>query len=363
MKSTSKSRIKIHIPARVRHTVLLGVAALALSVFVGACMSLRNGRPAGPAAAERGLKFSHALHLEQGLDDCSMCHDTASDLPFHLSMPAHDLCSVCHEIDTEAEEPAGCDVCHLHEDGRVVPRASAFGEDIKFTHAPHIEAELACAQCHESPDEGALRLVPLKPFCMDCHGNTDPKLLECAVCHETTSQDTVPRFRQGVRIPHDAPALWERAHGHEARIAPEYCALCHDEQASCEDCHSRTAPKNHTIAWRSRTHGLQATWDRNSCAVCHEENFCIKCHQNATPSSHRGGWGHPLNRHCVNCHYPPERTNCTVCHERIDHGRAMPSPHTFGVYPANCAMCHPGGLPHRAPHMMNSTVSCVVCHR
>jgi hypothetical protein len=142
-----------------------------------------------------------------------------------------------------------------------------------------------------------------------------------------------------------------------------YCSLCHDEQESCESCHTQNPPKDHTLAWRRKTHGLEATWDRASCAVCHEEDSCLKCHRNSTPSSHRAGWGSPLNRHCVNCHYPAEQSGCTVCHETIEHEDAMRSPHNLGIFPPNCNLCHPGGLPHQAPHLLNSTVHCVVCHK
>ena len=361
MKSISK--IRIHFPARLKQIMFVLTAWIGLSLLVGACMSVQTDNEEQAAPVDTGFKFNHAVHFEQGMEDCSMCHDLTVDTPFKLSGPAHELCSICHDIDPAAEDASGCMLCHTREDLSITPAPPVLSGEIKFDHAPHVAAEVECTQCHGDLDGKGFVETPNMSFCMDCHAKVNPKLNECSTCHSEIGRDTIPQFRGETRIAHDAPGIWERVHGQEARMDPQFCAMCHEKEASCEDCHSRTAPQNHTIAWRNRTHGLQASWDRGSCAVCHEENFCIKCHQNATPNSHRGSWGNPINRHCVNCHYPEEQNNCVVCHERIEHDKAMPSPHSFGVFPANCAACHPGGLPHRAPHAMNSTVACIVCHQ
>ena len=192
-----------------------------------------------------------------------------------------------------------------------------------------------------------------------------PALNDCATCHTTINKDTVPQFRNGQRIAHDAPDVWKKVHGQEAKIDKQFCATCHDandKKLSCNECHSKEAPADHTLAWRGRTHGLEAQWNRNRCATCHEEDSCVKCHRNTPPDSHRGGWGAPADRHCVNCHFPAQKNECTVCHETIDHEKAKPSPHAAGVYPPNCGTCHPGRIPYLAPHPLNSTTRCVTCH-
>jgi len=198
---------------------------------------------------------------------------------------------------------------------------------------------------------------------MDCHGKTDPKMNACSFCHSELSKESVPKFRRGTRIAHDAPEVWELVHGREARADAAYCAMCHEDEKDCVECHRREAPKSHTVTWRRRTHGLQANWDRQKCAACHEEDMCVRCHANTEPSSHRSGFGNPVNSHCVQCHFPQQDNGCTVCHETIEHRQARPSPHSRGVFPADCGRCHPGGLPHRAPHPMNNSARCVVCHR
>lgn len=325
-----------------------------LACFVVACTTVTRITHPKP---DRGLRFSHEIHKKEM--DCDTCHDMHTP---GASMPTHDLCSVCHEIDVDNPTPDQCGHCHKQDDYTVLPLRKRLPDEIKFEHAQHLAKEIACDTCHPGPDTSRLPSQPLKTFCMDCHGQTDPKLNECSVCHEEMSENAIPTRRAGLKIAHDAPEIWLRQHGRESQIDPGFCALCHDQASSCEECHRSTKPQNHTVAWRRTGHGFQATLDRNKCAVCHEEDSCIKCHRSTKPASHRRAWGEPFNRHCVNCHYPPERTGCTVCHDNIEHKKAMPSPHTFGFYPPNCALCHPGGIPYLAPHPTNSTVSCRTCH-
>lgn len=370
MQSDSKP-IEHRVAAWIRSGKFWAIGA-ALLVLAGACMTLTEQKPTGKV--DRGLRFSHELHAVQAQLECDICHSFEPDAPLEYTMPSHDVCSVCHDIPPDGLEPtpetdvSNCSFCHSREDYRVDPWQSMLDPERIWKHDPHVTAaELECATCHGDLDKGTISAQPtalgIKPFCMDCHGATEPKLNECSVCHTEMSADVRPKYRGSIRIPHDSPEIWERVHGRESQISAEYCGLCHQGEEDCEACHRQNAPSSHTVAWRRKAHGMEAAWNRAKCSVCHEEDQCIKCHQNTEPSSHRGGWGEPLNTHCVSCHFPPEKTGCTVCHESIAHASAMPSPHNFGIYPPNCTLCHPGGLPHRAPHVLNSTVRCVVCHQ
>ncbi len=337
----------------------LAVAALAVatSVLSGACVGMKQSKDA-PAKADRGIKFSHALHGEQGMG-CTDCHAPEGRA---ATMPNHDNCGTCHEINMDEPDEKACAMCHTDPGFEIKPRVTFLREEVKFSHEAHAAKEVDCSVCHPNPDQKVLPTSALKAFCMDCHGKTEPKLNECSVCHSEISKDTIPQFRGKTRILHDAPAIWENVHGQESRVNPAYCALCHDSQDSCQDCHSKNAPKSHTVAFKRHTHGMKATFNRESCAACHEEDSCRQCHKDTAPRSHRGTWGGAVNSHCVQCHFPPEETNCTVCHEEIEHRSAMPSPHGLGIYPPRCGVCHPGGVPYRAPHALNTTVRCSVCH-
>ena len=334
------------------------------TVLITACATYTGTDEKPPAKKDRGIKFSHVIHgTEQGLE-CSTCHDFEADDRVAMSFPKHEICGTCHEIPEDlTAEPEKCAYCHTNTEFTIEPRVPFLSPEQKFAHGAHIDKEVACDTCHTNPKAEFAKKGSLKPMCMDCHGKTDPKLNECATCHNELSKTAIPTMRAGMRIQHDALQIWEKLHGQESRVDPKYCVMCHDQEAACDTCHRTQAPDNHTVAWRRKTHGMHAGWDRNNCTTCHEEESCMKCHQNTTPESHRGGWDSPTNTHCVSCHFPAQRSECIVCHEDIDHETAMRSPHDLGIFPANCALCHPGGLPHRAPHLMNSTVRCSVCHK
>jgi hypothetical protein len=341
-----------------RNRLAMVACLVGCSVLAGACVTISQRQPA--KVADRGIRVNHDVHAAQGVD-CTSCHESLDTGA--MGMPTHDVCSVCHEIDVDNPTPEACGLCHTNENFEIIALETILSSDILFSHAPHETAGVTCAECHTNPNAGVVQAARLKPFCMDCHGSRDVALNECAVCHNAIRADVVPQFRNGARIPHDAPDVWMTAHGREAQVDPAYCALCHSpQQQFCDECHAKTAPASHTIAWERRTHGIQASWDRQSCAVCHEEESCMQCHRNVEPVSHRPGFGAPLDGHCVSCHFPPTDTGCVVCHESIDHKTAPVSPHRLNIYPANCRLCHPGGLPNRAPHPVNSTVQCQFCH-
>ncbi|MFC1736605.1 cytochrome c3 family protein [Candidatus Hydrogenedentota bacterium] len=333
------------------------VVAICLILLTGACMTFRNGSPSRP---DRGLRFNHTVHDEhadQGLE-CIDCHAFEDDMP----MPDHDFCSACHDFDEEDPTAETCGLCHTKKDYATAPRQKLLRSELKFTHGPHITEDDSCGKCHEDPDKKPFPSGSFKPFCMDCHEKAGVEMLECAVCHSETTKDTVPTHRGTVKISHDAPRIWENVHGRESQFAPEYCAICHETENFCEECHSANPPRSHTVSWRRKTHGIEASWDRGKCATCHEEDSCLICHQNTKPASHRSGWGGQRNTHCWSCHIETGGSNCTVCHESIEHESAGISIHNAGVFPENCSICHPGGVPTRAPHRLNQSASCTECH-
>ena len=336
------------------------VAVLVLTALLGACAALRSDKES--ASHDRGIKFDHQLHTTDPVAlDCTLCHDPSAGEP---TMPTHDTCSACHEIKIEEFDLENCKTCHTDPDLVIKPYEKKLTDEVVFSHAPHVAAEVACASCHPPLDDIFKANGDVMAFCVDCHSTAENKAInECSVCHTEIRAELVPKYRGDTRIAHDAPEVWERIHGQEARMDQAFCAICHTEQeAFCSDCHEKNPPDSHTLTWRRRTHGLQAEWDRDRCTVCHEEDSCLKCHQNTQPTSHRGSFARGQQTHCASCHFPVQNNNCTVCHESIEHRSAMRSPHTLGIYPTDCGRCHPGGMPDRAPHFVNSTVRCFQCH-
>ena len=108
--------------------------------------------------------------------------------------------------------------------------------------------------------------------------------------------------------------------------------------------------------------GVAVSIDRSACETCHQVDFCASCHRETAPRSHRAQWGEPVDKHCLNCHFPVSAERCSVCHQdgTPSHAQAHPKPavpvHTAG---SNCRGCH--GVTVRLPHV-DSGDDCNACH-
>lgn len=347
-------------------------AVVMLYAFVVACSTLREITRAKP---NRGVLSNHEIHAQEGMD-CTDCHEFSAGA--RATFPGHETCSICHDIPEDKITDASCSMCHTRDDYSISPRLVVLTEEINFDHTVHLAAEVSCAVCHPNPDGAPVRAGELMPLCMDCHergslafasvadsglDEASFRANECSVCHKELDVDTVPTHRHGARLAHDSPHVWETLHGSESMVDPIFCALCHDDQDDCATCHRITKPASHTLTWNRKLHGLQATWNRQSCSVCHEEDSCMKCHNSTQPTSHRGSFDAPQSTHCVQCHFPPEN-NCAICHESIEHRSAPRTPHDAGGgFAGDCASCHPGGIGGAVPHFINLTTSCTFCHQ
>ena len=275
-------------------------------------------------------------------------------------MPRPAQCGICH-AGLDAEKPPERKVATLFEGGEfLAAHAGRQSEEIVFSHQSHVARGTACTACHAkvAADEGALAvrrgdLLMSMDTCIDCHAATSgPKADDCAGCHSV--------IRAGVAPP-SHHANWTRYHGSVVRgrssERTDQCALCHKE-SECTDCHQIQLPASHNNYWRLRGHGLTASMDRQSCATCHDSDSCQRCHEDIRPQSHVGGFGAPMDRHCLSCHEPLRSTTCGVCHSGTpSHEQAtLPPDHTTAM---NCRMCHGQGQP--MPHVDNGQ-SCVTCH-
>lgn len=254
-------------------------------------VSLVLGAEVGP--------FSHKLHLEQGAA-CDTCHDADS-----RPVPAlrADACRACHE-----------------EGAPAYRRADRPPFLASFPHAPHA-AKLECRTCHAAtaddlPREQRPRID--HETCARCHREKKVVLAEavCASCHGKDMRREKPASHS---------ALWRENHGEQAGwLAQEEhgrdCSACH-RRADCVSCHRLSRPRNHDALWGQRTHGLEASWDRESCKTCHESGSCVRCHKTTPPQNHTAAWSAnhgPASQGAGNAH-------CAVCHNtgfcRTCHGR------------------------------------------
>ncbi|HHT9111148.1 MAG TPA: hypothetical protein ACFYDZ_08340 [Candidatus Brocadiaceae bacterium] len=243
--------------------------------------------------------------------------------------------------------------------------------DLKFTHKIHLENKVECNKCHSSIGKSDAITTDLLPDmyhnCVPCHKERGEDKIACDICHKHIKKNRMPLYHEQRWVKHEDPR-WILKHGSESYYNKDYCKRCHPDQNWCVNCHQIQKPKSHNNAWRRRTHGFAASWERKKCMACHQEDFCVRCHTNTTPLSHTASWGGigTKNRHCLNCHYSISKVECTVCHLRPDHPSAPGIPHDTKGYPP-CEVCHKrgiGGAPRRThPIPPDMTDKCKVCHR
>src|ERR1700739_4551706 len=142
-----------------------------------------NRHPAQPA---QPIAFPHKVHLARGLQ-CQVCHTGVSQGP-DAAIPSVKFCMSCHLV--------------IAKDRPEIKKMAAYqarGEDIswvrvynysasahvKFNHAPHIRASVACSTCHGDllQQTTAVRAVDLNMgFCLKCHTQRNVTI-DCTTCH------------------------------------------------------------------------------------------------------------------------------------------------------------------------------------
>lgn len=325
------------------------VLALAMLACAG-CMlvdALRGG--------ERGLVFSHALHVQQEELACVSCHESAEaeEAP---GMPAPDSCAVCHD-ELDAERAPERAVAQLFDGAsfRAV-RASQLDDEVRFTHLTHVKAVGDCAACHRgiaASEAIDARVAVDMAACQRCHAER-ALAGECATCHAEIDRQWAPP---------DHARDWKRLHGRACKRsdpAPaQDCRLCHAD-STCEQCHRIEEPLSHDVNFRQRGHAVLASIDRASCATCHEPQTCDRCHAETLPLSHRSAsFGSTRNTHCLTCHFPLEGEGCLTCHKGTpSHANGSPKPdwHTPAM---DCRSCHGSSLP--LSHVDDGS-NCNLCH-
>ncbi|MCF6149629.1 MAG: hypothetical protein E3K37_13330 [Candidatus Kuenenia sp.] len=332
---------------------LFFIMALSLLTLLGGCK-------------ESGIHYSHAKHRERGLSDCNLCHYYKEDL--EPKWPKMATCLKCHMKKFDTFNPESCLYCHTKPGMKIkvkhnVPKKY---KDLNFSHKTHLEKNVECKACHEKIETSDAITVDLFPDmfknCVPCHKEQGEEKIACDVCHKHIKNNRMPLYHEDRWVKHE-DARWIQKHGSEFYYNKDYCKRCHADLNWCVDCHRDQKPRNHNNAWRRKTHGFAASWERKKCSVCHLEDFCERCHSNTKPLSHSASWGgsNTRNRHCTNCHFPISMVTCTVCHPEPEHPSAIDSPHP--PFTGNCDECHPLNRAGEAPHPEAFGIDCKACHR
>lgn len=272
------------------------------------------------------LIFSHRLHVVEQELECSDCHDRAatSEVGTDNLIPDMDVCSDCHDVDDDNE----CGTCHSNpDDPKAAPRIEEYSP--VFSHKKHLEADLACENCHADIPQAEVPgvvagILPGMVQCLDCHDQHAVSSVECTLCHGK-DENLVPDNH----TPDFIHAHSDLARTQQMTGLDKTCQTCHDTNF-CQDCHEGDNLDNFSHPQNFEfTHAMNAQADERLCITCHtDRQFCVDCH-NANlimPQSHVPGFVNQVDgglhqfeaandiETCMSCHNSNAEEICQPCH-------------------------------------------------
>ena len=321
---------------------ILVVTVLSMSVWLWA-QPAADSPLAGPiarpnTAIERGgcitsdchanIKSHEVVHGPINVDACDACHQLAdADAHrFEQTRPKEQLCTFCHEVDTQGaavvHKPlttGDCLACHD-------PHGSANRQLLKAE-----TVDLLCQSCHEDVIGGLPEVHgPVAAgVCGACHLPHTSKhkgLLSaegtelCLQCHVTTkAQLEKMRFVHG-------PVAVDCQACHDAHASSHKMMLSKEPQELCRSCHEEI---EHLINTATRQHAAVVT-DR-ACLNCHDahasdyprvlrddmKTLCFECHDKRIKLEDGSTLANikAVLETGTSLHGPVAQDNCAACHE------------------------------------------------
>jgi hypothetical protein len=137
------------------------------------------------------VEFDHRHHVRDDGIDCVYCHDSVETEAF-AGMPSTERCMGCHgQVWTESPELDPVRASWRSGQPLRWRRVNSVPAYVYFHHGVHVQAGVACAECH-----GAVEDMPritrahnlTMSFCLDCHRRTQgsraiTRLTTCSACH------------------------------------------------------------------------------------------------------------------------------------------------------------------------------------
>jgi hypothetical protein len=172
--------------------LVVGVGALALTALVAPMLYVRTPYAGGVAApVQQPVEFDHRHHVRDDGIDCVYCHDTVETDAF-AGMPSTGRCMGCHaQIWPESPELSPVRASWQHGAPLRWQRINSVPAYVYFHHGVHVQAGVACAECH-----GAIEDMPRvrrvhnldMSFCVGCHRRRQgsraiTRLTTCTACH------------------------------------------------------------------------------------------------------------------------------------------------------------------------------------
>jgi hypothetical protein len=221
--------------------------------------------------------------------------DDPVDGPIEGAAPmADDVCLQCHDPDRKATS----------------------GYRIKIDHAEHAKRNGSCVSCHvrtAHPLEDRGTPLTFMSQCFTCYGTEEQPEASaaCILCH--------PQDYELVPESHTDNAWEPTLHADTARIDPEQCEMCH-EQEFCDECHGLEMPHPDDWSKGQEGHAAYVERDREVCSRCHTEqpDLCSMRHHQDVFDPTKGTW---VQQHfmeverqgsdyCLECHLPAYRVRC-----------------------------------------------------
>ncbi len=132
------------------------------------------------------IAFTHKVHAANGLT-CEVCHTAAAQGP-QAGIPSVKFCMACHLV-IAADKPEVKKMAAYMSRGEDIPWARVYDYSttahVRFNHAPHIRASVACADCHGDVAQQTVaeRVVDLSMgYCIGCHQERKASV-DCLTCH------------------------------------------------------------------------------------------------------------------------------------------------------------------------------------
>jgi hypothetical protein len=135
---------------------------------------------------QQPIPFPHKTHIAKKAE-CVDCHETVAKGPV-AGIPSVKTCMICHS-QIATDHALIKQVTAYADKGVEIPWQRVYGftheAHVRFNHAPHIRADVACATCHGdvANQTVAERVVDHNMgFCVNCHKQKNAPN-DCLTCH------------------------------------------------------------------------------------------------------------------------------------------------------------------------------------
>jgi hypothetical protein len=134
------------------------------------------------------IPFPHRIHVEKAKLACTdYCHESAPKGP-QAGLPSVNTCMICHDS-LATEKPLIQKITEYQKKGLDLPWQRVYGfspsAHVRFDHAPHLRAKVACAECHGDVAHQTVaerNVNHVMGFCVDCH-RAKQASNDCLTCH------------------------------------------------------------------------------------------------------------------------------------------------------------------------------------